>query len=325
MAIALAVLAVVGAGGWLAMIWMPDVSYRGPLPPLTVDEVALQEALRRDVETLAVRIGPRNRFAPGSLARAVAYLEAELGAPGYAVGRQSYAVGGETFHNLEVERAGSGRAGEIVVAGAHYDSPISSPGANDNATGTAAVLALARRFAALTPARTVRFVAFVNEEAYFQRPEMGSLVYAKAARQRGDRIVAMLSLETIGYYSDEPGSQRYPRPFHLLYPSTGNFVAFVGNVASRALVREAIGAFRRHARFPSEGLAIPNVVPGVGWSDHWAFWEVGYRAAMVTDTALYRYREYHTAEDTADKVDYARLARVVAGLGPVIEALAASP
>lgn len=315
-------LAGAAAWAWVEMIRMPGTSYRGPLPPLTAEEAGLRDELRGTVAAVAGEIGERHVFAPVRLARAAAYLEAAFVAAGYVVRRQTYEADGQSVHNLEVERPGADRPAEIVVVGAHYDTVIGSPGANDNATGTAAVLALARRFAGRTLSRTVRFIAFTNEELYFQRPAMGSLVYARAARQRGDRVVTMLSLETIGYYSDQSGSQRYPPPFGLLYPSTGNFVAFVGNLASRAQVREAVAAFRRHARFPSEGLAFPNVLPGIAWSDHWAFWQAGYPGVMVTDTALYRYRAYHTPDDTPEKVDYDRLARVVAGLERVVADLA---
>ncbi|MEA3275961.1 MAG: M28 family peptidase, partial [Pseudomonadota bacterium] len=196
---------------------------------------------------------------------------------------------------------------------------IGSPGANDNGSGVAAVLELARLLAGRALARTVRFVAFVNEEPPFSyTPEMGSLVHARAARDRGDRIQAMLSLETIGHYSDRPGSQRYPYPLSLFYPDTADFIGFVGNLGSRQLVRSAVQSFRRHAFFPSEGAAVPAWVKGVGWSDHWSFWQAGYPAIMVTDTAFFRYAHYHSAGDTPEKIDYARTARVVEGLASVI-------
>ncbi|HEV8677037.1 MAG TPA: M28 family peptidase [Methylomirabilota bacterium] len=327
-------LAVAAVVAWMLMLRMPGTSYRGPLPPLTAAEAMLRDELRRDVDVLAGEIGERDLMVPGNLARAVAHLEAAFAAAGYPVRRQTYETRPEAFHdldvervfhNLEVERAGTTRAAEVIVVGAHYDTVLGTRGANDNASGTAAVLALARRFARRSPARTIRFVTFANEEIYFQRPEMGSWVYAKALRQRGDRVVTMLSLETIGYYSDQPGTQLYPPPLTRFYPSTGNFIAFVGNYRSRAQVREALAAFRRHARFPSEGAAIPNVLPGVGWSDHWAFWQVGYPGVMVTDTAPYRYRWYHTPQDTPEKIDYERMARVVAGLELMLADLAGIP
>jgi Zn-dependent M28 family amino/carboxypeptidase len=224
---------------------------------------------------------------------------------------------------LEVELIGDSLPREIVVVGAHYDSVLDCPAANDNGTGVAALLSLARRFSGRTADRTLRFVAFVNEEPpYFQTEEMGSWVYAKQCRKQNEAVTAMLSLETIGYYSDQPDTQQYPAPFGLLYPSTGNFVAFVGNIGSGDLVRQAVGSFRQHEPFPSEGGALPEFTPGIGFSDHWSFWQEGYPALMVTDTAPFRYPYYHTPEDTADKVDFERTARVVRGLEKVIVDLA---
>lgn len=316
-----------------AMIKMPGESFRGELPPLTEQQAALSMQLRRDVQNLAGEIGPRSVVLPEKLNQAVAFLEQSLIAAGYAVQRHSYTVMGVQCHNLEVEITGRDRADEIVIVGAHYDSEFDSgtPAANDNASGVAATLALARAFAierpeSVTPAdgpqRTLRFVLFVNEEPpFFQTQDMGSMVYAGRCRERGENIVAMISLETIGCYSDEPGSQQYPWPMGLIYPSTGNFIAFVGNYASRDLVRQAIGTFRTHAKFPSEGGALPGGIPGVGWSDHWAFWQHGYPAIMVTDTAPFRYRHYHSSDDTPDKLDYDRMARVVEGVRAVISDL----
>jgi hypothetical protein len=147
-------------------------------------------------------------------------------------------------------------------------------------------------------------------------------MYAKRCRERDEHVVAMMSLETIGYYDDAPGSQNYPAPFGLLYPSTGSFIGFVGNVSSRALVRTVVGSFRKHEPFPSEGGALPEFIPGIGFSDHWSFWQEGYPALMVTDTAMFRYPYYHEPEDTIDKIDFEKTARVVRGLEKVLAELA---
>ena len=147
---------------------------------------------------------------------------------------------------------------------------------------------------------------------------MGSRVYARRAKERGEKIVAMLSLETIGCFTDVPKSQHYPPPFNLFYPDTGNFVGFVSDLGSRALLLRTIGTFRATTHFPSEGLAAPGWIEGIGWSDHWSFWQEGYPAVMVTDTAPFRYLHYHEAEDTPEKLDYERMARVVAGIGRVV-------
>jgi Zn-dependent M28 family amino/carboxypeptidase len=303
----------------LPKIRMPGKSYRGPMPPLTAHENDLRDALRRDVEKLAGEIGERNVPRYRSLAAAADFLEASLANPFYNVSRHGYEVVGVTCHNIQVEIQGSDRADQIIIIGAHYDSVEGSPGANDNATGAAAVLALARLLAGKKTSRTLRFVEFVNEEPpYFQSPAMGSLVYAKHCRKRGEKIIAMLSLETIGYYSDQKGSQHYPFPFGLLYPSTGNFIGFVGNTSSARLVRDIVASFRRHTRYPSEGGALPSVIPGISFSDQWAFWQQGYPGVMVTDTAPFRYPYYHTRDDTPDKVRYDHMAQVVAGLERVI-------
>jgi hypothetical protein len=314
------------AWAYFSMIRMPGRSFRGPLPALTASQAALADELRRDVDMLAGSIGRRNVVHSEGLAKSREFLEKQFREMGHVVHAQEFEVMGVACANLEVEVSGTTLPQEIVVIGAHYDSEGISPAANDNASGVAAALALARRFAppAVAPARTLRFVLFVNEEPpYFQTDEMGSLVYARACRQRGDNVVAMLSLETIGYYSDAPGSQSYPvKPIGWLYPDTANFIAFVGDYHSRKLVRQAIGAFRSAVQFPSEAAAMPGWIAGVGWSDHWAFWQCGYPALMVTDTALFRYPHYHQASDTPDKIDYQRMARVVEGLEQVTRHLA---
>jgi hypothetical protein len=167
---------------------------------------------------------------------------------------------------------------------------------------------------------------FVNEEPpNFQTANMGSWVYARQLRQGGVPVSAMLSLETIGFYSDESGSQKYPPPLSYFYPDKGNFIAIVGNTNSRTLVRESIRNFRESTRFPSEGIAAPENWLGIGWSDQWSFWQEGYPGIMVTDTALFRYPAYHTPADTVDKVNFDRAARVVEGIGNVVEDLANKP
>jgi len=301
------------------IIRMPGKSYVGPLPPLTEKEVAFRDGLRQDVEKLADEIGERNVVHYQNLSTAEDFIEKSFEEAGYEVRRHGYQVSGKTCYNIEVEISGTAKANEIIIIGGHYDSVIGCPGANDNATGVAAVLALGRAFAGKKISRTLRFVAFVNEEPlFFKTPQMGSFVYAKGCRERGEKIVAMVSLETIGYYSNEAGSQDYPFPIGLFYPSTGNFIAFVGNISSRGLVREVVASFRRQVKFPSEGGAFPSIIPGVGWSDHWAFWRMGYPAVMVTDTAPFRYPYYHTAQDTPDKIHYDYLTRVVDGLKLVV-------
>lgn len=310
-------------GAWWLMVRMPGKSYRGPLPPADDGLDRLTSALRRDVERLSVSIGERNLRRYPALAQAADWIEQELTAAGLTVTRQPFTVQALSCHNLEAEIRGTALPGEIVVVGAHYDSAAGTPGANDNATGVAALLELARRFAPQRPARTLRFVAFANEEPpYFQTSAMGSWIYAHGCRKRNENLTAVLSLETIGYFDTRPGTQHYPSPFDLLYPAEGDFIAVVGNVGSRQLVRQVVASFRRHARFPSEGGAVPGMIDGVGWSDHWSFWQEGYSAVMVTDTALFRYPYYHQPNDTPDKINFEYLARVVQGLAEVVADLA---
>lgn len=317
------VAAVVCGGAWMFILDMPGRSHRGPLPPVTAQERKVQDNLQRHVEALAGAIGERNLWRYDGLERAANYIESALRGLGDQVVAQTFHAEGKPVRNLEVERRGTSDPDRIIVVGAHYDSVIGSPGANDNGSGAAALIEIARLLKGLDLAGTLRLVAFVNEEPPFSYGEsMGSRVYAERARQRNERIVAMLSLETIGYYSDAEGSQRYPPPFQLFYPERANFIGFVANLGSRRLVRQAIGSFRRHTQFPSEGVAAPGWVTGVGWSDHWSFWQQGYPAIMVTDTALFRYPYYHSAQDTPDKVDYERTARVVVGLARVVADLA---
>ena len=284
----------------------------------------LESRLRRHVVALALGIGERHVGRPTALHAAEAYIAGELAGAGYEVARQTYVAEGVASSNLEVTLPGRTRGSEIVLAGAHYDTVPGSPGADDNASGVAALIEIARALRDSRCERTVKLVAFVNEEPpFFCWGEMGSRVYARAARARGDDIRVMLSLEMLGCYSDAPGSQRYPPPLGLFYPQAGNFIGFVSNLRSRRALREVVRAFKAASDFPAESLASPAIVPGVSWSDQLSFWRAGYRAVMVTDTAFYRYPHYHRATDTPDKLDYARMARVVDGLAGALRVLAA--
>jgi Peptidase family M28 len=290
---------------------------------MTNEELELTQRLRRHVEQLAGQIGERSVFCPGALQAAASYIEHEWAQQGYAVTQLGYDVSGVRCLNLETRRPGSVRQHEILLIGAHYDTVPGCPGANDNTSGVAALLELSRLFASIEPALTVRFVAFVNEEPpYFLTGQQGSIVYAKAARQRGDDIRLMASIETIGWYSSEPGSQRYPPLFNLIYPNRADFIGFVSNFRSRPAMRRLAAAFRAGSDFPLQTAATFAFVPGVSWSDHRSFWRQGYRAVMITDTAFYRYRHYHQPSDTPDKLSYPELARVTAGLYAAFSELA---
>lgn len=281
----------------------------------------LSPALRVHVDALTA-LGPRNVFRPAALEAAAQYIEHAFAAAGYEPLRQTYETGSFTASNVEVEIGGSSKHDEIVVIGAHYDSVFDSPGADDNASGVAALLEIARHLSAHKPARTIRFVAFVNEEPpHFMSPAMGSFQYAERSHQRKEDIRGMISLESIGYYSDREGSQSYPSGLSLLFPSTGDFIGFAGNLRSRALIRRSVRAYRAASDVPAESAALPEFVSQVGWSDQWSFWQFGWPALMVTDTAPFRNPHYHQRSDTADTLDYDRFARVVEGLIAVVRAL----
>jgi hypothetical protein len=286
------------------MIRMPGTSHAGPLPPLTGEARALTLRLRLHVAALAVQ--ERNV----DLETPARYIEQAFRSQGLEFSVQEFVSAGRRVRNIE---AGAGN----IVVGAHYDTVPGSPGADDNASGVAVLIELA---AMKMP---VRLVAFANEEPpYSFGPDMGSWAWAKRARDRGEPIRAMFSLEMLGYYRDTAGSQRYPAPLGLFYPDRADFIAFVGDLGARGLVRRSIGTFRKSAEFPSEGVAAPAFIPGVTWSDHWSFRRHGYPAIMITDTAFYRYPHYHLPNDTPDKLDYERMARVTLGLAAMLNELA---
>jgi hypothetical protein len=322
-AILIAAVAVIIGGAIYYMAGVPGRSYRGPLPPLSDDERALAPRLKGHIVAIASR--EHNVAHYEALEKTARYIETTLESYGYAVNRQTfdaddYVSGSKSVRNIEVVIEPHDPAAETVVVGAHYDSAPGAPGANDNGSGAAAVIELARLLGDLkgVTTRRVRLVLFVNEEPpYFRTQEMGSWQYARALAARKERVVAMYSLETIGYYSDKPG-QRYPFPFGLIFPDRGDFLAFVGTLAARPLVRASIASFRAHAKFPTIGGVAPASIPGIDWSDHWAFEQQGFPAIMLTDTAPFRYPYYHTFLDTPDKVDVERLARVVKGIEGMI-------
>lgn len=329
----LAALALMGVGavaGALGARAMFELKPAVPKPAMTeaarAEIAALRERLMAHVRTLGGQIGERNVFRPAGLEAAAGYIRHVWSAQGFSVREEPYEVRGERCANLVVEVAGSSRGQELVLVGAHYDSVLGSSGANDNATGVALLLELSRALRSASPARTLRLVAFVNEEPpFFQTEQMGSRRHARQARLRGETIVAMMSLETLGAYSDAPGSQTYPFPLGAFYPSTGNYLGVVGNLRSRALVREIVTHFMAVTDFPVEAAATFSWIPGVDWSDHWAFWKAGYPAVMLTDTALYRYAEYHSAADRPEVVNAREFARAAHGIIETVRRLVGAP
>jgi hypothetical protein len=318
----LGVAALAAAAAWYSL-GLPGHSYTGPLPAPTRAEEALAERLQRHVTAIASK--PHNVAHPAELEKAASYIEGELAALGYTARPQIFQSDGVAVRNIEavLEPAGAGPDTESLVVGAHYDSAGIAPGANDNGTGVAAVLELARLLKDAAPkSKRLRLVLFVNEEPPYDRtPNMGSWHYAKELKERGERVAGMLSLETLGCFSDAPGTQKYPPPFGLFFPTTANFIAFVAMPGSRSFLHSVVGPFRRHAAIPTIGGTAPDQFDGIGWSDHWSFAKLGYPAVMITDTALFRYRHYHKPTDTPDKVDYEKLARITLGLEQTIREL----
>jgi hypothetical protein len=318
----LAVAASIAFAAWYALA-LPGRSHRGPLPAQSDEEAELAVRLREHVARIASV--PHNVKHHAALESAAQYIEHTLKGLGYAVGSQVFSVAGRPVRNIEVQREPQSATAPSLVVGAHYDSYEDAPGANDNGTGVAAVLELARLLRQWQPQRTrLRLALFVNEEPpYYRTPDMGSWRYARLLSERGEAVRGMISLETLGAFSDKPNSQNYPFPFGLVFPSAANFIAFVGLPGSRAFLHEVVASFRAHTPFPSIGGIAPDaLVPGIGWSDHWSFRAFGYPAIMVTDTALFRYPHYHLQTDTPDKVDYGRLARITKGLERVVRGIA---
>lgn len=302
-----------------SVIHMPGNSYKGEFGSLDDIEKDTENRLRKHIQVLAGDIGQRNT--EESLRKSVDYIKGAMSENGYETSEQEFEVDKQTFKNLECTLKGS--SDEVLLVGAHYDSVTGSIGADDNGSGVASVIEMARLCAGKRFNKTIRFVFFCNEEPpYFASEEMGSYFYANRCVKNHEKIAGLLVLETLGFYTDAPNSQTYPANFTPGYPTTGNFIAFVGNQDSRQLVENAIGTFRKECKFPSEGVSAPNWVNGVDWSDQLWFWKNGIQAVMITDTAPYRNQHYHTMQDTPDKLTYPSFSRVVVGLSKVVASLA---
>lgn len=297
---------------------------------------ALAETLELHVRRLAGYIGERNLLNPDALARAALYIEGCLSAAGYEVRREEYGIGEHPLRNLVVQagpamdavepaRAAAGGAGPaegpLLIVGAHYDTAPGTPGADDNASAVAVLIETAVAVAAAGESLPlpVRFAAFCTEEPpHFGTGEMGSAVHARGAKERGEKITGMLSLEMVGYYDERPGSQSYPPLLSRFYPETGDFLALVSDLGSRDFIgRLAEGLRAGGVRL--ETASLPRWVPGVSLSDHLSFWEEGFPAAMLTDTAMYRNPNYHMPGDLPETLDYERMARVVTALTKTLQ------
>jgi len=276
--------------------------------------------LRAHVERLAGEIGERNPVHYENLEEARRYVEEAFRGAGYEIRHDVYEAGGRTVRNVWAELPGAAEG--VLVVGAHYDTADGTPGADDNASGVAVLLELARLLAGKTPPRTLRWAAFTLEEPpYFRTASMGSWVHAKKSRERGDAITGMISLEMVGYYRSEAGSQHYPLPLmNWFYPERGDYIAVAGDFGSRRLVSKIKNGLEEAGTLPVESTALP-FVPGVGLSDNWAFWQEGFSAVMVTDTAFYRNPNYHEPSDLPPTLDYQRMAALTEALAQTLAAL----
>jgi Zn-dependent M28 family amino/carboxypeptidase len=282
-----------------------------------------EDRLRTSVEALATKIGERHTRKPGALKAAEQWVSDQLAATGSKAQLETYSSDGQTVANVFIDVKGASEPDKWIVIGAHYDSAQGTPGANDNGSGVAALIELATTIVKNPHEKSIRFIAFVNEEPpFFQTGAMGSLVHVDRCGKRGEQIEAMISIETIGCFSDAERSQHFPPGLQERYPTVGNFIAIVGDPQSGELAKQVHELLRKHSDLPAEVAVLPAEVPGVGWSDHWSFWQHNIPAIMVTDTAPFRYPHYHRATDTPDKIDYARMTKVVDGLEKTIDELA---
>lgn len=275
------------------------------------------------MRALAERFHPRDASHVANLDAAAAWLRGELERTGAVVSEQTWPVDGETYRNV-LARFGPDSA-ELVVVGAHYDVCGPLPGADDDASGVAGLLELARLLAAHPPPLAVELAAYSLEEPpYWATPQMGSAQHADALVRAGQRVRAMLSLEMLGYFRDEPGSQSYLHfgPLSAGRPDRGNFIAVVGNLEQESLVARVAGAMRAAGGpVPVESLSAPAWLPGIDFSDHRNFWARGFPAVMITDTAFLRNPNYHEPGDTPETLDYVRMAAVVAAVHEAVWAL----
>jgi hypothetical protein len=277
----------------------------------------IQEDLESDLAFIQ-GLGARNSMNEKNyvqLRKCEAWIEQRWESQGYAVKKHTFSFDGKEYSNLEIEIRGRVAPSEIIIISAQYDTLPDSPGANNNGSGMAILFQLSNLLRNYASDRTIRLIEFVNEEdPFFGTEKMGSYQYAKRCRQQGENIRVMLSLDALGIYRDEPGSQRLPFPFSLFYPDRGNFLAFIGNLRSRKYMIEATRGFKKGSSFPIETGVVPEWIKAADWSDHRSFWQFGYPGIMVTDTGGFRSSYHTTKEDTMEKLSFEAMSRIVIGM-----------
>lgn len=294
---------------------------------MNADKTQIESNLRLHVDRLAGLIGPRYLQKPKSIEATIGYIEGQWTGMGFELARECYEALGAQATNLIVERTGTKRPDEIILLGAHYDTVRTTPGADDNASAVAVLLEVSRLLREQSFKRTVRYVAFACEEPpYFNVDAMGSQYHARQARLRGDKILGMLCLEMVGYYTSRDNSQQVPahipRWLHRFLPSRGDFLAAVGNLASWKLCWRFRRGFKRGARsMPLFSICLPEKIHEIRLSDNRSFWDQGYPALMLTDTSFFRNPHYHSMSDTPDTLDYPRMTDVTLGVAAAVKAL----
>lgn len=301
----------------------PSIMTPGPEKAMSGDS----RQLYGHVEHLSVRIGSRSIYEYSKIEETKRYVVSCLESFGYTPALQKYSHDGQVFSNIIVSIEGKTRPDEIVIIGAHYDTVFGTPGADDNASAVAMLLEMSRILKGFSPGRTIRLVFFVLEEPpSFMTEHMGSYVYAKEAKAKNENIKAMICLEMLGYYFDKKGGQTFPLPLmNLLFSTTPDFIAVVGNLKSRSLVNTVRSSLTRSSGIPVETLSTVSFVPGVDFSDHRSFWKMGYPAVMITDTAFYRNPNYHTERDTIHTLDFNRMTELLKGLLQIARDISISP
>ncbi|MCX7927630.1 MAG: M20/M25/M40 family metallo-hydrolase [Candidatus Omnitrophica bacterium] len=290
----------------------------------TYQEQIIHDNLKKHVKFLSIDIGERNFSHHQNLEQAADYIKQEFKNYGYQPQEQVYSLEGKIYRNIIATKIGKVHPEKILIVCAHYDSVIGSVGADDNASGVAGLLEIARILSPEEIKQTIKFIAFTNEEPpFFMTKDMGSFQYAQEAKKRGDNIVGVICLESIGYYSNKRNSQNYPtRLFRYYYPDKGNFIASISNLRSSGFLKKIVREFKKQSSLPIEFLVAPIfLIPEISFSDHWSFWRFGYQAIMLTDTAFCRNPYYHTPEDTYEKLDYTSIQKLVTDLSTVMKIL----
>jgi len=279
------------------------------IPFVTAD---LAERLEQHVFILSEKIGERSVRTPENLEKAAEYITEEFEKIGYQVEVQPYNARGDIYKNIQAIKPGNC---DSIVIGAHYDTVRGSRGADDDASGIAVLLELARALKNKSTSNTIRFVAFSTEEPpFFKSYYMGSLVYAKRLKLEGVRVKGVIALDMLGYYSEREGSQKYPFWYGYGRSKAGNFIATISNRKSREWNDQITNLLRQNTNLPIESAWLYDFVPGVDWSDHWAFWQEGYKAMLITDTGPYRNPSYHRKSDRYSTLDYNKMAELTNGL-----------